>query len=117
MCLSEPQTAVAITRMRTSACPGVGTGTVLIAVASGPGAAFVLTTACMVLGRLGDWGTGRLGEGALFFFPPPPPPPPPPLPFYPPPPRRAPSRGFGPTRCPVPREPCSSLRVRRLRGR
>src|SRR5438552_4398411 len=73
MCLSEPQTAVAITRMRTSACPGVGTGTVLIAVAPGPGAAFVLTTACMVLGRLGDWGTGGLGEGALFLFPPVPP--------------------------------------------
>src|SRR5258706_15173888 len=83
MCLSEPQTAVAITRMRTSACPGVGTGTLLISVAARPGAGFVLTTARMVLGRLGDWGTGRLGEGALFFFAPGPPPPPPPSPFEP----------------------------------
>src|SRR5262245_61841779 len=54
MCLSEPQTAVARTLIRTSACPGTGTGTVLTSVAEGPGAALVLTTAVMVDGSLGE---------------------------------------------------------------
>src|SRR5262249_27505142 len=53
MCLSEPQTAVAMTLMRTSAWPGVGTGTVLISVAEGAGAGLVLTTAVMVFGSAG----------------------------------------------------------------
>src|SRR6266571_3992737 len=51
MCLSEPQTAVAKTRSRTSACPGWGTGTSLTTVALGPGPALVLTTAVIVVGR------------------------------------------------------------------
>src|SRR5262245_2775676 len=50
MCLSDPHTAVARTRISTSACPGLGTGTVFTSVASRPGAAFVLTTAVIVAG-------------------------------------------------------------------
>src|SRR5438128_516365 len=71
MCLSEPQTAVAMTLMRTSAWPGVGTGTVLTSVAEGPGAAFVLTTAVMVEGRVGpleerpDFGLGFFVDFAI----------------------------------------------------
>src|SRR5258706_12340514 len=69
--VAGPQPGVAIAGIGPSACPGVGAGTGLIAVASGPGAAFVLTTACMVLGRLGDWGTGGLGEEEFRFNRPP----------------------------------------------
>src|SRR5262252_8834910 len=53
MCLSDPQTAVAMTLRRTSAGAGTGTGTVLISVAEGPGAGLVLTTAVMVEGSFG----------------------------------------------------------------
>src|SRR5262245_19822603 len=59
MCLSDPHTAVARTRISTSACPGLGTGTVFTSVASRPGAALVLTTAVIVAGMSP---AGRRGE-------------------------------------------------------
>src|SRR5580765_6216214 len=49
---SVPHTAVAITLTRTSPGPGTGTGTSRISVASRPAAGFVLTTACIFVGRV-----------------------------------------------------------------
>src|SRR6266496_6446814 len=94
MCLSDPQTAVARTRIRTSAWPGWGTGTVLISVADGPAAALVLTTACILTGGRGDGVTGRRGEGVRFL--PVPPSPSPPVLFHPPPRPLEPSPSAGP---------------------
>src|SRR5687767_3606412 len=47
MCRSDPQIAVASTRIRTSPGPGRGTATVRTSVPAGPATAFVLTTAVM----------------------------------------------------------------------
>src|SRR6266542_1355680 len=93
MCLSDPQTAVARTRIRTSAWPCWGTGTVLISFADGPAAVLVLTTACILRGGRGDGARGRRGEGVRFL--PVPPSPSPPVLFNPPPRRLEPSRSAG----------------------
>src|ERR1700730_9831187 len=86
MCLSDPQTAVARTRIRTSAWPGWGTGTVLISVADGPAAALVLTTACILRGGVGEGERGGVGD--VFILPLAPSPTLPLLFFLNPPPRR-----------------------------
>src|ERR1700694_3479879 len=69
MCLSEPQTAVARTRISTSAGPGSGTGPVRTSVACGPGAGFVLTTAVIWDGRR-EAGNGNraVPAGAILVF-------------------------------------------------
>src|SRR4051794_36786426 len=59
MCLSEPQTAVAITLMRTSAWPGRGTGTSRMSVASRPAPGLVLTTAVIRDGSREPWAVSR----------------------------------------------------------
>src|ERR1700730_19412198 len=86
MCLSDPQTAVARTRIRTSAWPGWGTGTVLISVADGPVAALVLPTACILRGGVGEGERGGVGD--FFILPLAPSPTLPLLFFLNPPPRR-----------------------------
>src|SRR5438105_10940655 len=93
MCLSDPQTAVARTRIRTSAWPGWGTGTVLISVADGPGAALVLTTACILRGGGGEGERGGMGD--VFIRPLAPSPTPPLFFLNPPPPRRGRSPSAG----------------------
>src|SRR4029450_8224093 len=70
MCLSDPQTAVASTLIRPSACPGDGTGTSRTSVAAGPGPGFVLTTAVILDGRReAARGTRDPGAGFALFLP------------------------------------------------
>src|SRR5437660_5224182 len=65
---SDPHTAVARTRMRTSPLPGRGTGTDLTCVPSRPGSGFVLTTAVIRAGnRESVIGNRDLGRADAFF--------------------------------------------------
>src|SRR5687767_13503364 len=68
MCRSDPQIAVASTRIRTSPGPGRGTATVRTAVPAGPATDFVLTTAVMREGSFVPEGGSRSARFLGVFF-------------------------------------------------